>query len=148
MSNANFSCGRNSFFFRKLPLPKKMYFKCAIKKMASLNFVSRKRNMAENLHQIDLHQPKICLIPNILAYSNTTAYEQGQICTRGCMRQICLREKFLRFEHPTWWCRAWSLEVLLNLLQSHWTRGIQHPKQNDRTLTGSRLLAGFNTEHG
>ena len=37
--------------------------------------------------------------------------------------------------------------VILHLLQSHCTRGLQYPKQSDRRLTGSRLLPGFNNRH-
>jgi len=38
----------------------------------------------------------------------------------------------------------WTL-VLVHLLQSHCTRGLQHPTQSNRKLTGPRLPAGFHT---
>jgi len=43
--------------------------------------------------------------------------------------------------------RTFRTLVTLHLLQSHCTKGLQHPKQSDRRLTGSILLPGFDTEH-
>jgi len=37
--------------------------------------------------------------------------------------------------------------VILHLLQSHCTRGLQYPKQSDGRLTLSRLLIGSDTKH-
>ena len=42
---------------------------------------------------------------------------------------------------------AFRTLVILHLLQSHFTRGLQYPKQSDRRLTGSRPLLGFDTTH-
>jgi len=45
--------------------------------------VAPKCKIAENLHRIDRHRPKIGLNPNFLDCSNSRA--QGQICIRGVL---------------------------------------------------------------
>jgi len=62
--------------------------------------VASKRKMAENLHRIDRHRPKLGLNPHFLGCSKT-AHKQGQIRIRDFIVKISSGKIFLHFLNLT-----------------------------------------------